>query len=249
MTAEQQDPRAAMRIRPVLMYHSISPATGPDPHLLRVHPDRLGRQLATLKRLGLRGVSLAELVDAHGRGTAAGLVGLTFDDGYTDFLEHAVPLLEQYGMTGTVYMVAGRLAGENDWDEGPRLPLLDAGQLRAVAAAGHEVGSHTMTHPALAGMDNRALETEVRQSREVLEDVLGAPVRGFCYPYGSFDRAAADAVQAAGYDHACVVKDYSVSDRFTLPRFYVGQQDGGLRLAVKLARHCARRLPRSGGAG
>ena len=237
-----------MRTGPVLMYHSISPSTGPDPHLLRVSPDRLDQQLTTLRRLGLRGVSLTELVDAHDDGRGRRMVGLTFDDGYADFFEHAVPVLARHGMTATVYMVAGRLSGANDWDEGPDLPLMSPDQLRAVAAAGHEVGSHTMTHPRLAGLDRTTLDAELRRSREVLEETLGAPVRGFCYPYGSFDRAAADAVQAAGYDHACVVQDYSVSDRFTLPRFYVGQADGGLRLTVKLARHHLRPRPRPGGA-
>ena len=60
-------------------------------------------------------------------------------------------------MTGTLYVVAGRLGGTNDWDEGPRLRLMDADQVRAVAAAGHEVGSHTMTHPRLAGADPAVL--------------------------------------------------------------------------------------------
>src|SRR4051812_37905497 len=56
-----------MRIPPVLMYHSISPSDQPDPHRLRVHPQRLRRHLLLLRRLGLRGVSLAELVRAHQR--------------------------------------------------------------------------------------------------------------------------------------------------------------------------------------
>src|SRR3712207_7031506 len=49
---------------PVLMYHSISRSSEPDPHRLRVHPDRLDRHLRLLRRLGLRGVSLTELVRA-----------------------------------------------------------------------------------------------------------------------------------------------------------------------------------------
>ena len=232
--------RAALRpLPPVFMYHSISPATTPDPHLLRVHPDRLDAQLRVLRRLGLRGASLGEVVAAADRGAAGRLVALTFDDGYADFLEHAVPVLDRHGMTGTVYVVAGRLGGENDWDEGPRLPLMDADQVRRVVAGGHEVGSHALTHAHLAGLDRAALRTEVGESRRVLEQVLDQPVRGFCFPYGNFDAAAADATRDAGYDHACVTRDYSVGGRHTLPRFYVGQQDTGPRLVAKLARHAA----------
>jgi peptidoglycan/xylan/chitin deacetylase (PgdA/CDA1 family) len=222
---------------PVLMYHSVSPATAPDPHLLRVHPDRLDAQLRTLRRVGLRGVSLGELVRARDAGEHSRLVGLTFDDGYADFLECAVPVLARHGMTATVYVVAGRLGGHNDWDDGPRLPLLSADEVRQVVAAGYEVGSHSLSHASLTGQDAATLQAEVTHSRRLLEGVLDRPVHGFCYPYGDVDAAAAAAVRTAGYDHACATRDYSVPERHTLPRFYVGEHDTAPRLVAKLARH------------
>jgi peptidoglycan/xylan/chitin deacetylase (PgdA/CDA1 family) len=234
------DDAARLRVPPVLMYHSISPATMPDPHRVRVHPDRLDRHLRLLRRLGLRGVGLAELLDAQAAGRAAGLVGLTFDDGYTDFLQHAAPVLARYGMRATVYVVAGRLGGANEWDDGPRLDLVTADEVRAIAAAGHEVGSHTLTHVRLPGIDPATLAHEVSESRRVLEDVLQAPVPGFCYPWGDFDDAAATAARAAGYDHACVTGDYLPGDRFTVPRFYVAPSDGVVQMLAKLARHAWR---------
>jgi len=238
-TAQELDPEGRRRVHlpPVLMYHSICDSGRPDPHRIRVTPDRLDRHLRLLRRLGLRGVSLAELVAAEQRGGAAGLVGLTFDDGYTDFVEHAMPTLARHGATATLYVVAGLLGGQNDWDDGPRLGLLDADGVRAVAAAGHEVGSHTMTHADLRGADPAVLGHEVAESRRVLEEVLQAEVSGFCYPWGRFDAAAADAVRAAGYDHACVTGDFSPGDRFTLPRAYVAPGDSAPRLLAKLARY------------
>ncbi|MGY1783766.1 polysaccharide deacetylase family protein [Geodermatophilus sp. SYSU D00698] len=232
--------RSRLPLPPVLMYHSISPSAEPDPHALRVHPARLDRHLGLLRRLGLRGVPLTELVRAAERGAAAGLIGLTFDDGYTDFLDHAVPVLRRHGMAGTVYAVAGLLGGTNDWDTGPRFRIMDAGQLRAVAAAGQEVGSHTLTHARLAGADPAVLAAEVGESRRVLEDVLQAEVPGFCYPYGSYDDAAADAVRAAGYDNACVTGDYEPGDRVTLPRCYVSPRDTRAHLVARLVRHSVR---------
>ena len=65
----------------VLMYHSVEPYTA-DPYQVTVHPDRFARQLRWLRRRGLRGVSMRELLAARRDGTARGLVGLTFDDGY-----------------------------------------------------------------------------------------------------------------------------------------------------------------------
>jgi peptidoglycan/xylan/chitin deacetylase (PgdA/CDA1 family) len=226
-----------LAIPPVLMYHSISPSSEPDPHRLRVHPRSLDRHLRLLRRLGLRGVSLSELLEARERGTAAGLVALTFDDGYTDFLHQAVPVLRRHGMTGTVYIVAGQLGGQNEWDDGPRLDLMTADQVRAVAAEGLEVGSHTMRHARLAGADPATLTAEIAGSRRVLQEVLQDDVPGFCYPFGSYDDAAADVVQAAGYDHACVTGDYLPGDRFTLPRCYVSPRDTGAHIVARLARH------------
>jgi peptidoglycan/xylan/chitin deacetylase (PgdA/CDA1 family) len=219
------------------MYHSISPARVPDPHRIRVTPARLGAHLRLLRRLGLRGVSLVELLAARERGRADGLVGLTFDDGYTDFLDHAVPVLARHGMTATLYVVAGRLGGTNEWDAGPRLRLVDADQVRAVAAAGHEVGSHTLTHARLTGAGAATLAEEVTGSRRVLEEVLQADVPGFCYPWGDFDAAAVEAARAAGYDHACVTGDYVPGHRFAVPRSYVAPGDGAPHLLAKLARH------------
>ena len=150
---------------------------------------------------------------------------------------HAVPVLARHGMTATLYVVAGRLGGANEWDDGPRLDLVDPDQVRAVAAAGHEVGSHTLTHCRLPGASPATLAAEVGESKSVLEDVLQSEVAGFCYPWGAFDAAAADAARAAGYDHACVTGDYLPGDRFTLPRSYVAPEDDAPRLIAKLARH------------
>jgi peptidoglycan/xylan/chitin deacetylase (PgdA/CDA1 family) len=146
-------------------------------------------------------------------------------------------VLARHAMTATVYVVAGLLGGTNRWDEGPRWDLVTADQVRAIAAAGHEIGSHGLTHVRLRGADPRVLATEVTESRRVLAEVLQADVPGFCYPWGDFDAAAAAAVRAAGYDHACVTGDHRPGDRFTLPRCYVAPGDGALHLAAKLGRH------------
>ncbi|MFJ2190050.1 polysaccharide deacetylase family protein [Kitasatospora sp. NPDC087861] len=181
---------------------------------------------------------MGTLMRAHSAGRAEGLVGLSFDDGYRDFAEQVVPALAEYGFGATVYVVAGRLGGHNDWDrEGPRKALLTARQVREVAAAGLEVGSHGLTHRRLAGMTGRELAAQVVDSRAVLEDASGGPVEGFCYPYGSLDRAAMEAVAQAGYDHACAVAPGSGGGPHALPRCYVGDRDGPLRLSAKRLLH------------
>jgi peptidoglycan/xylan/chitin deacetylase (PgdA/CDA1 family) len=220
------------------MYHSVSDSTAPDPHLLRVHPDRLESQLGLLRKAGIRGVSLDEALRARARGERTRLVALTFDDGYADFRERAMPLLERYGMTATVYVVSDRLGRTNDWDlDAPQLGLMTPDDVRAAAAAGHEVGSHGANHIHLTGATPEQLRQETAGSRATLEDVLQQPVRGFCFPYGDHDDAAVAAVEAAGYAYACVTNEYGGNGAFRIPRYYVGQRDDALRLITKAVRH------------
>ena len=217
----------------ILMYHGIADVSE-DPNLLCVTPSRFAEQMAWLQRRGLRGVGIGTLVDAMRAGRARGLVGITFDDGYANVLEAALPELLRRGFGASVFVISGRLGGVNDWDEGPDWALLTAGQVGDLAAAGIEIGSHSATHVRLAGVGGDQLAAEVSGSRESLAGLLGAPVRGFAYPYGSMDAAARRAVRGAGYDYACAVETSVAELGLTaLPRIYVGQRDGAARMTAK----------------
>jgi peptidoglycan/xylan/chitin deacetylase (PgdA/CDA1 family) len=219
---------------PALMYHGVGRVTA-DPFGLFVTPERFERQVAGLARLGLRGVSLGELGDALLAGQAAGLVGLTFDDGYREVLRYGLPVLERYGFTATVFAVAGILGGTNTWDPPPRHALMSADDLREVVARGHEVGSHGVSHVRLAGADSRLVAAEVAGSRAAFADLVGVTPRSFCYPYGSVDAAAARAVDEAGYAYACAVwRVAGLPSRLALPRIGVMPHDHGPRFVAKL---------------
>jgi peptidoglycan/xylan/chitin deacetylase (PgdA/CDA1 family) len=215
----------------ILMYHSVADHER-DPYLVTVRPERLDAQLWWMRRRGLVGVGLGELLRTRRRG----MVGLTFDDGYRDFADEAVPLLLRHGFRATVFVVAGLPGGHNRWDpDGERKDLMTADEIRAVADAGMEVGAHGMTHvPLNAGAD---LAGEVDRSRAVLTDLVRRPVPGFCYPYGTHDDAAVRAVRRAGFRYACATGRPPRPGRFALPRTYVGDVDGVLRLEAKRARH------------
>ncbi|MHA6762341.1 polysaccharide deacetylase family protein [Streptacidiphilus sp. PAMC 29251] len=228
-----------------LMYHSVDDFRH-DPFRLTVSPRRFDQQMRWLSRSGRRGVSMVELLRAWDRGTAANLVGLTFDDGYADFSEKVLPILRSYDFTATVFVVAGLIGDHNSWDAGaPAKPLLTARQLRSLAGSGMEVGSHGETHRHMVGLDPAALDLEVSRSRATLEDLLQEPVRGFCYPYGEFEQATVDAVGRAGYQYAAAVGHGIRCGRRSLPRSYVGERDARWRLLAKRLRHRLRDLASS----
>lgn len=181
---------------------------------------------------------MSELHLATRTASARGLIGLTFDDGYEDFLDTALPVLKRFGFSATVFAVAGRLGEENSWEHRgeptPRLRLLDAEGIREVSRQGMEVGSHTMSHPRLSGLDAGTLDTELNESRRVLGVILGTPVEGFCYPYGNLDGAAVQAVRRAGYAYGCATKKQVENDVYDWPRIFAGQRDFSLKLWLKL---------------
>ncbi|MFD3892148.1 polysaccharide deacetylase family protein [Streptomyces cellulosae] len=242
-------PPAARRPAPVpwvAMYHSVGDCSD-DPYRITVTPDRLEHQLTWLRRRGLRGVSVAELLDARARGEGRDLVGLTFDDGYTDFLTGALPLLRRFRFNATLFVLPGRLGGDNAWDPlGPRKPLLDADGIRRAAGEGVEIGSHGLTHVDLTLADDTLLAAEVTESRARIAALTGAEADGFCYPYGTVDARAVDAVRRAGYRYACAIDPGPLTGPHALPRAHVGQNDTAWRLQLKLRLHRWRRRPVEG---
>ncbi|GAA2613572.1 polysaccharide deacetylase family protein [Streptomyces axinellae] len=227
----------------VLMYHSVAdPAE--DPYRITVSPARLDRQLNWLRGRGLRGVSVGELLTARSAGRGGGLVGLTFDDGYADFLDNALPLLRRHECTATLFVLPGRLGGDNEWDPlGPRKPLLTAAGIQAAARAGVEIGSHGMRHLSLPDADENALRTEVSDSRAALAGITGRHPEGYCYAYGTVDQRAIEAVRGAGYRYACAIDPGPLTGRYALPRAHIGENDAGWRLHLKRRLHPLRRRP------
>jgi peptidoglycan/xylan/chitin deacetylase (PgdA/CDA1 family) len=218
------------------MYHSVAEYSH-DPYQLTVTPATFERQLRWLRRRGLRGVCLTEMLAARAQGDR-GVVGLTFDDGYADFTTAVVPALRRFGFTATVYVLAQRLGGSNEWDaDAPRKPLMSAEQVRAVAVAGMEIGSHGLRHVHLPNLSHELLAHELDHSRTILRELSGQRVDGFAYPYGDAGEREIDAVRAAGYAHACHVGYPHSPTVHSIPRSFVGDRDRGARLAAKQVRH------------
>lgn len=222
----------------ILMYHSVADPTD-DPYGITVARDRLDLQLSWLRRHGRTGVSVATLLRAKADNNAHGLVGLTFDDGYADFTEAALPVLRHHGCTATLFVLPGRLGGSNDWDpDGPRRPLISEDGIRTARAAGTEIASHGLSHIDLTNADEERLRQETWHSRQWLHQLTGTAPQGFCYPYGTVDARVAGAVRAAGYTYACAIRPPThLAGRYALPRTHISQADRSVRLKVKQVRH------------
>lgn len=188
---------------PILMYHQIDepPPRGTALRGLIVAPSSFVWQMRMLRLLGYRGLSMRDLEPYLTGEKQDRVVGITFDDGYQNNLVHALPALQANGFTATCYGVSSLVGGTNVWDAGKvaQKPLMTQQDWRTWHAAGMDVGSHTQTHANLKELPDEEARQQIVQSKAELEQLLGAEVRHFCYPYGWFQAQHEEMARAAGY--------------------------------------------------
>ena len=213
---------------PVLMYHSIATEATRKFRRFAVDPAEFAAQMEYLAAAGYRTVTAAELAGREPGGPVPPrAVVLTFDDAYTDFYSAALPVLRAHGFRATLYVPTGFVGGTTRFNvsvgEQDRA-VLSWPALADIAAEGIEVAAHSHSHPQLDRVPAAVVSDEVRRCRSLLEDNLGVAVDGFAYPFGFWNRAAREAVAAAGYRYACAVAELMTApadDMLTLPRLTV----------------------------
>lgn len=208
----------AQRI-PVLMYHRVGE---PDHRrdIYCVHPDRFSAHMRSLAKAGYQAVSIEDF-DAwrrEGRSLPANVFVLTFDDGFMGVHDFAAPVLEELGWPATVFIVAGKLGGQSDWEitiEDPMPPhsLMDVSQLLKLSAQGFSVQSHSFMHHDLTTLNPDALERDLRASRAVIEECLGQAPAYLAYPYGRHNEMVRSTAERAGFSAA-----FSVQPGFNRPQ-------------------------------
>jgi peptidoglycan/xylan/chitin deacetylase (PgdA/CDA1 family) len=228
--------RPAVRI---LMYHRVARLPGYDQ--LTVTPERFEEQIATLSARW-RVVTLAQaMTELESGAPRVPTAVVTFDDGYRDNLENALPVLRRYNVPATIFVTARFSDGAQ---RHPRYPD-EAGRLHLdwdeIAALGKEpgisIGSHTLTHPFLTRLDDEAAGREVTGSRREIAAHLGQDVDFFCYPSGDLTDREQALVAAAGYRAAvsvCPGGNRDARERFALRRTEITDRDGARELLLKL---------------
>ncbi|MFL5575972.1 MAG: polysaccharide deacetylase family protein [Gemmatimonadaceae bacterium] len=252
--------RTARRV-PILMYHQLSPRPVESFRRWTVAPRAFAAQMRWLAQAGYETVGLDAL--ARHRTDGAPLppraVVITFDDGYREGMEHALPVLRAWGFTATFFLVAGLMGDTSHWTRAPHgfeLPLIGWGAARELQAAGFACGAHTVTHPRLAELPDAVCREELQRSRWLLENALGRAVVHVAYPFGSYDERVRRMAAEAGYRTACSMRaDLSRphDDLLALPRVEVSGFDSltdfifrlrTARTPGEVLRHAARALLR-----
>jgi peptidoglycan/xylan/chitin deacetylase (PgdA/CDA1 family) len=211
----------------ILVYHGVEThqPTCVDPDLFRDH-------LTYLKH-NCEIVQIEDLIKGQTKSNKP-LVSITFDDAYVNLIENALPALSSFNFPATIYAPSGCLGKKNEWDSGssmPLLPIMTGAQLRMVSEFGFEIGSHTQNHPRLKYLDSLRLHKEITDSKQILEDIVGKPVRSFAYPHGGrndIDSRSVDVVRSAGYLSGATTffgRYNSIENRYMLRRVTIWPSD------------------------
>lgn len=196
---------------PVLLYHSVSESPPGWIAPFTVTQATFARHLDLIGRSGRQALTVSSLVARRRAGDSCEqAVVITFDDGYADFANEALPTLMAAGLPATLYLTTGALRGCETlraWEPLTESPLLSWSQLPGIEAAGIELGAHTRTHRLLDLLSTAEARAEIEGSRADLEDALGHPVESLAYPHGHANRRVRLLARAAGFSSATAVRN------------------------------------------
>lgn len=210
-------PPANQTVAPIIMYHY----TPPD----------LETQLISLKDKGYTTITMDNLSDhlRYGRPLPNKPVVLSFDDGYSNQMQ-AYEILQRLNMKATFYIITSGDASSwcigvaRHYDQTPSCgdAYLNWEQVKTLDRSGViEIASHTVDHLNLASQSREDQITQLKQSKNVLEEALGHPIHHLAYPYGAFNQDSIEIAQKVGYTTAVTTQlgsEHSRDSIYTLSR-------------------------------
>ena len=214
---------------PILMYHVVQ--DDPNSNSLFLSPGHFQEHLDYMEAAGIHPVTMKQVYDHwyNGAKLPAKPIVLSFDDGYRSMYTEVWPRLKAKNMTGVFYIITSFIGRDTNLTED---------MIREMAAGGMEIGSHSVNHLDMSTLSSAQLDSELQDSKGVLEQLTGQPVVSFCYPSGSYGDLAREAVARAGYTTA-VTTAYGIAahgeNPYTLSRIRISLGDNGQSLQSKLS--------------
>jgi len=217
----------------ILCYHTVEPNWRSP---LAIEPAAFDRHCSWLSRRAVVPLDAA----INGGGGSRSSIAITFDDGLSGVYEHAFRALTQHHLPATVFVVAETLTPQGravDWvDTPPPFPLrtITLDQVLEMRDAGISFGSHSYSHADLTTLTAHEVESDLRASRELLEDLLRQPVPSLAYPRGRHNDVVRRAAQRAGYKFGFSLPEGpEPSETYAIPRVGIYPGNGPAALLVK----------------
>ncbi len=206
----------------ILVYHDLSQGFQGD---IKTGRDSFRRQIELMLQWGIEFIPISQAL--NGQRGKRNQVTLTFDDGFSSFLENGLPVIEEYGIPSTMYCSTG-LVGRSSksvsfmtWDE-----------IHDISARGVDIGCHCVSHIPLNEVDDSIAEQEILESTQVLRQHDLEP-KTLAYPYGRYNETVKGIIQKQGYTAAVTVM-IGGRDMFELRRRLVVGSESTQLLKFKL---------------
>jgi peptidoglycan/xylan/chitin deacetylase (PgdA/CDA1 family) len=203
----------------ILCYHSVGQL---ESGVNNVEPRRFRRQIELALRAGFRFVTASRIAQAESGPLD---LAITFDDGWKSVLSNAAPILRDYNIPWSLFVVTSWCDHRSSWTRQNILPWKD---IEHLAAHGATIGSHSLTHPDFALIDRYQMTDELRRSREIIRQRLGLMPTEFAIPYGqsmNWPHAAGEIALTVGYD-VVYAQAERTRPKDTAPRTFVTCFDG-----------------------
>jgi peptidoglycan/xylan/chitin deacetylase (PgdA/CDA1 family) len=205
----------------ILMYHSISNQPGND---LCIPPEKFRSQMKYLKEKKYNVIHFDDLYWYFSKDVPIppNTVIVTLDDGYRDNYTDAYPILKELELKATVFVITSTIDKHSFYLNSEQIKEMDEHNVR--------IESHTANHDAdkkLATLSYKTQLQSFKESKEVLENILGREVRYICYPFGSYNRDTVKAAQEAGYKIGVTIESGRADKSnglLTLRRIYIGNK-------------------------
>lgn len=239
---------------PIFTLHAIARASSE----MTVSAARLRAQLLALRAAGYQGLRFSEALAALKQALVRPSFTLTFDDGYDSVYDPGLALLEELNLSAILFVTVNFIEGKvaPPWHTRNRALVeeytrdaacfrpLDWARLKELVASGRfEIGSHSLNHYLMGTLGSEQVRRELRESKQILEDRLGVPVRYFSYPfgvrrYGAYTPETEVALHEAGYEASCTSEIGRApigGTPFLLPRLALVDKDAGIDARAKAA--------------
>lgn len=196
---------------PIICYHSIvkDPSQkGP----ISIPEEKFRQHLQTIKDSGYTTLTIAELNDYlfKDEPIPEKSVVITFDDGYRDNYTNVFPILKEFHMKATIFVISSHLDG---------VTSMTPNEVKEMSDYGIDIESHTVSHTKLSTLSYEDQLKELKDSKEAIERIIGKPIISIAYPEGKFNEDTKKAILEAGYLMG-----------FTIERGYADRSDNATEL-------------------
>ena len=213
----------------ILCYHKVGfePEEG---RFLNCSPYQLASHAKFFNRKGWKGFLPRDFIEERKLG-----ICFTFDDAYVSTVENAPDILERFGFRGSFYVVPSLVGLTSAWDGAIARPLAGWDDLLGIAARGHELGNHTLSHLRLDDLPVAGQERELLEASTLMRE-RGIDAQSVAFPYGAHNQGTFTAMEATGLKVGLALGKRPVGDEAAkcLPRIVVGYSDSVAKLLYKI---------------